>query len=124
MWHFNINKLLPTNESTSLKYFLEAFCMTITNNLYPTRTTNNTSTCLDVFFSDFECNIHVQDYNVSDHSSVKLKMPTSVTKNTENAFGRRKWKKLEREDFKLFFNYKLKNALNDQKQSFYIMELN
>ena len=41
---FNINMLLPTNESTSLKYLLEAFGMTITNNLYPTRTTGNTAT--------------------------------------------------------------------------------
>ena len=50
-------------------------------------------------------------------------MPT-VTMNTENAFRRRNWKKLEREDFKLFFNYKLNIALNNQKPNFHLMELN
>ena len=121
---FKLNMLLPTNESTSLKNLLEAFGLTITNILSPTRTTGNTATCLDVFFSDFECNIHVQDFNVSDHSLVKLKMPNSLTMNTENGFKRPNWKKLEREDFKLFFNYKLNIALNDQKQNFHLMELN
>ena len=121
---FTLNLLLPTNESTSLKYLLEAFGLTITNNLYPARTTGNTATCLDVFFWDFECNIHVQDYNVSDHSLVKLKMPTSLTMNTENGFRRRNWKRLEREDFKLFFNYDINIALNDQKQNFHLMESN
>ena len=68
--NFNLNMRLPRNEPTSLKYLLDAFGLTITNNLYPTRTTSNTATCLDVFFLDFECDIHVQDYNVSDHSLV------------------------------------------------------
>ena len=105
MWDFNLNILLPTNESTSLKYLLEAFGLTITNNLYPTRSTGNTVTYLDVFFSDFECNIFLQDYHVSDHSLVKLKMPASLTMNTENASRRRKWEKLRWEDYKMFFNY-------------------
>ena len=116
-----LNMLLRTNESTSLKYLLEAFGLTNTNNIYPARTTGNTPRCLDVFYLDFECNTHIQDYNVSDHSFVKLKMPTSLTMNTENGFRRRNWKKLEREDFKLFFNYNLNIALNDQKQNFHLM---
>ena len=81
------------NESTSLKYLKEAFGLTIPNIINTTRTTGNTATCLDVFFSDFECNNHVQDYNISDHSLVKLKMHTSVTMNIENTFRRRNWKK-------------------------------
>ena len=105
MWDFNLNMLLPTNESTSLKYLLEAFGRTITNNIYPTRSKGNIATYLDVFFSDFECNIHLQHYNVREHSLVELKMPTSLTRNTENASRRRKWEKLRWEDFKMFFNY-------------------
>ena len=116
--------LLPKNESTSLKCLLEAFDLTITNNHYPTRTRVNTATCLDVLFSDFEWNIHVQDYNVSDNRLVNFKMPTSLPMKTENGFRRRNWKKLEREDFKLFFNYNLNIALNDQKQNFHPTELN
>ena len=104
---FNLNMLLPTNESTS-----------------PTRTTDNTATSLDVFCSDFECNIHVQYYHVSDHSLVKLKMPNSLTMNSENGFRRRNGKKFEREDFKLFFNYKLNIAPNDQKQNLHLIEFN
>ena len=115
---FNLNMLLPKNESTSLKCLLEVFDLTITKNHYPTRTRGKRATCLDVLFSDFECNIHVQDYNVNDNSLVKLKMPTSLPMNTENGFRRRNWKKLEREDFKLFFNYNLNIALNDQNRIF------
>ena len=106
----NINMLLPTNESTSLNYLVEAFGMTITKNLYPTRTTGNTATCLDLLFSGFGCNIHVQDYNLSDHSSVKLKMPDSVTMYTENAFRRRNWKKTLKRGVQTIFQLQIKHC--------------
>ena len=119
---FNLNMHLPTNESTRLKNLLEAFGRTITNNFYLTINKCKKATYLDVFFLDFECSIHVQDY--SDHGFVNLKMPTSLTMNTENGLRSRNRKKFEREDLKLFFNYNLNVALYERKQNSQLMELN
>ena len=69
---FNLNEIEQKNKIDKFLEFFYCTGLQIKNKSETARATSCTSTCIDIFFANFEASVNVRDTMISDHRGVEL----------------------------------------------------
>ena len=101
---FNVNFLSKGNKQSYLRELTQTFDLKLVSENLITRETTNSSSYIDLFFTNFESEVTRQRTKITDHYSLFIKLKNKTNLGTEfNFFQSRNWAKLEN----LFYKKKI-----------------
>ena len=93
---FNVSFLSKGNKKSYLREMTQTFDLKLVSENLITRETKNSSSYIDLFFTNFESEVTSQRTKITDHYSLLLKLKNKTNLETENNFFQsRNWAKLE-----------------------------